>query len=213
MPSILYQYARTFGQFFGNGEGINYIPNGSRFSDPASIRITTPLLPEEVSTWELGYKGKLYEKFFMDISYFNGLSKNFFSPLVGVRGRAISVGDRLVTHNPSFAGVVVNDTLKNANFSTIFNFGGIRVYGFDIGANYDFNKFVSLALRYSWMGSDITKGKPENDANKDGHVLADEKSFNGPQNRGCGNFEFSKPHQAKYLCEYCCPLCAAVRFL
>ena len=77
-------------------------------------------------------------------------------------GRALSVGERLVTHNPTSAGVVVNDTLRNANFSTIFNFGNVRVYGIDVGTSYDLSKTVNLTVRYSWMGSDITKGKSDN---------------------------------------------------
>jgi iron complex outermembrane receptor protein len=98
--------------------------------------------------------------------------------------------DKLVTHNPAFAGVVVNDTLRNANFFTIFNFGDVRVYGVDVATSYVFNKVVNLTIRYSWMGSDIAKGSPTNDANMDGHVLADEKSLNSPRNRGVAILSF-----------------------
>ncbi|MEO7446358.1 MAG: TonB-dependent receptor [Ferruginibacter sp.] len=190
MPSVLYQYASTFGIFFGNGEGITYIPNNSKFSDPTSRRTTLPLKPEEVSTWELGYKGTVAKKLFVDISYFNGLSKNFFSPSISVGGRALNVGDKNVSHNPFFAGQVVNDTLKNASFLTIFNYGNVKVYGLDLGLSYSFNKIVNLALRYSWIGSDITKGNIDNDANKDGKVLADEKNLNSPKNRGAAILSF-----------------------
>ena len=183
MPSVLYQYARTAGLFFGNGEGIRYVPVGAKFSDPASVRTTQPLVPEEVNTWDIGYKGSFFKKLSVDVSYYNGLSKNFFTPSIGVLGRAISVGGKPVTHNPAFAGVVVNDTLWNANFSTIFNFGAVKVYGFDIGTSYDFDKVVNLTVRYSWIGSDLQKGNRANDANKDGVVLADEKSLNSPRNR------------------------------
>ncbi|MEJ7821137.1 MAG: TonB-dependent receptor [Chitinophagaceae bacterium] len=184
MPSVLFQYARTGGLFFGNGEGIRYIPNGAKFSDPGSLKITQPLVPEKISTWEIGYKGTFFKKLYIDVAYYNGNSKNFFSPSVAVAGRAISVGENRVSHNPLFAGMPVNDTLRNANFITVFNFGKVKVYGIDAGLSYDFNKIINLALRYSWMGSDITKGDISNDANKDGQVLADEKSLNSPENRG-----------------------------
>lgn len=184
MPSILYQYASTFGQFFGNGEGIKYIPVDKKFSDPTSVTTTKPLLPEEVSTFELGYKGKLAKKMFVDVSYFNGTSKNFFSPSVAVRGRVLSVGDQVVSHNPAFAGIIVNDTLKNANFVTVFNFGKVNVNGIDLSAHFDVSKFFSLSLNYSRLASDIIKGKKENDANRDGFVLADERSLNAPEHRG-----------------------------
>lgn len=59
----------------------------------------------------------------------------------------------------------------------------MRVYGLDIGITYTFNKYVNLSVKYSWIGSDITKGNMENDANKDGYVAVDEKSLNSPNNR------------------------------
>ena len=77
MPSVLYQYAKN-GIFYGNGRGITYIPNDTKMSD--SIRkATIPLKPEEVNTWELGYKGTIAKNLYIDINYFNGFSKNFFS--------------------------------------------------------------------------------------------------------------------------------------
>lgn len=189
MPSILFQYGNTNGFFFGNGEGITYIPDFSKMSD--SVRkITTPLKPEEINTWEFGYKGTIAKKLYIDITYFNGLSKNFFSPSVTVGGRALFVGDKSVNHNQAFAGQVVNDTLKNASFITVFNFGNVKVYGLDIGLSYDFNKFINLTVKYSWLGSDITKGKMDNDANKDGKVLEDEKSLNSPANSSVAILSF-----------------------
>ncbi len=190
MPSVLYQYATTGGSFFGNGEGITYIPTKTKMSD--SIRkVTMPLKPEEVSTWEVGYKGTVAKKLYVDINYFNGLSKNFFSPSISVAGRALYVGDKKITHNPAFAGQVGNDdTLRNASFSTIFNFGDVQVYGLDVGLTYNFSKIITFTVRYSWLGSDITKGNIDNDANKDGYVLADEKSLNSPRHRGLAILSF-----------------------
>ncbi len=95
------------------------------------------------------------------------------------------MGDKRVTHNPLFAGQVDGGgMLRNARFTTTFNFGDVKVYGVDVGANYQFNKTVNLALQYSWLGSNITKGLAQNDANSDGFVTADERSLNSPRNRG-----------------------------
>ncbi len=184
MPSVLYQYASTGGSFFGNGEGITYIPNGANVRDTASFRTTKRLVPEQVSTWEVGYKGTFFKKLYVDISYYNGVSVNFFTPSIQVGGRAIYVGDRLITHNPTVAGQADNNgIIRNARFSTIFNFGDVKVHGVDVGTNYKFNKNVSLAFKYSWLGSNISEGQPENDANSDGWVTADEKSLNSSKNR------------------------------
>lgn len=184
MPSILYQYASTGGSFFGNGEGITYIPSGIKISDTASFKTTRRLAPEQVSTWEIGFKGKLTKKLYLDITYYNGTSTNFFTPSIQVAGRALMVGNRRVTHHQTSSGTVDRDgTISAARFSTIFNFGDINVYGLDVGTNYQFTKNVSLALKYSWIGSNIKDGQPGNDANADGWVTADERSLNSPRNR------------------------------
>jgi iron complex outermembrane receptor protein len=189
MPSVLYQYAKN-GSFYGNGRGIRYIPNDTKMSD--SIRKTTiPLIPEEVNTWELGYKGTIAKNLYIDINYFNGLSKNFFTPSIGVGGRALYVGDVPVEHPENSAGKVASsDTLKGAQFTAIFNFGDVKVYGIDAGLTYAFNKFISLSLNYSWLGSDISEGHADNDANRDDTVSADERSLNSPAHRGLVSLNF-----------------------
>ena len=191
MPSISWQYASNGGAFFGNREGITYIPNGTKVSEPITL-VTTPLKPEQVKTWELGYKGSLTKKLYLDISYYNGLSKNFFTPTIVVGGRALYVGSRRVTHDPDVAGQVDTATglLKDARFSAIFNFGDVRVYGLDAGLTYTFNKFVSISVKYSWIGSDIVKGNFTNDANRDTIIGPDEKSLNSPSNRVIAILDF-----------------------
>jgi iron complex outermembrane receptor protein len=184
MPSILNQYAAIGGNLFGNGEGITYIPQNSKFSDPASRRTTTPLKPEQVSTWEIGYKGTLAKKLFLDINYYNGVSKNFISPTRTQPGRALLVGNRLVTHNPFTAGIIRNDSLIGGSFSTFFNYGEVKTSGIDMGVTYTFNKFVSFAVKYSWFRSGITDDDKRNDANQDGFVSREETSLNAPQHRG-----------------------------
>jgi iron complex outermembrane receptor protein len=181
MPTIIFQYGNVNGLFYGNAKGITYIPNRTKISDSVR-RVTQPLKPEEVSTWEVGYKATIFENLHVDISGYNGLSKNFFSPSVAVPGRALLIGD--VAAAPLIPGQVGNDdTLRNAQFLTVFNFGDVRVYGVDAGISYSFNKYIDLAVRYSWIGSDITKGNLDNDANKDGYVAADERNLNAATNR------------------------------
>lgn len=183
MPSILFRSANINGIFFGNGEGITYIPNGSKAGDPSSVRVTTPLEPEQVSTWEVGYKGRLREQLYVDINYYNGISKNFLSPSRSVGGKALKVGGVPVT--PISPGQVDNNgILRNALFTTIFNYGEVQVYGLDAGVYYTFNRVVSGALKYSWFGSDIRENDPKNDLNKDSVVSEEERSLNAPWHRG-----------------------------
>ena len=187
MPNILSQYAGIQGVLFGNGEGVTYVPDGKYIPPGTNLRdapkkVTTPLKPEEVSTWEVGYKGTFAKKLFVDISYYNGLSNNFLGPEQQVEGYALSVGH--IPVQPGIPGAVVNDTLKDALFYTYFNYRKVRATGVDVGLAYSFNKNISLSVRYSWFGSDITKDDLKNDANNDGYVSLEETSLNAPKNRG-----------------------------
>jgi iron complex outermembrane receptor protein len=184
MPSILNQYAGISRFLFGNGEGIRYIPNGNNVKEAQFYRITTPLKPEQVNTLEFGYKGRLTEKLYVDINFYNGVSENFISPPITVSGRVLNVGEVAVTHNPLFAGSIVRDTLRNARFLTYFNYGAVRTYGSDLGLNYTFSRYFSAGIRYSWFGSDITEEDIKNDANGDNYVSPEERSLNAPVNRG-----------------------------
>lgn len=191
MPSILSQYAAINGTLFGNGAGVTYIPNGARMSEgPANNKVTMPLKPEEVNTWEVGYKGAITKKLFVDINYYNGLSKNFIGPSQTVGGRAVSMGR--IPVQPAIPGIVVSDTLKNATFFTFFNYGKVRARGVDLGLSYSFNIHISLSVKYSWFGSDITKDDMKNDANGDEYVSLEEISLNTPQNRGLVMLNFQK---------------------
>jgi outer membrane receptor protein involved in Fe transport len=190
MPSIQHQYAGVNRFLFGNGNGIYYIPNGTNINDKERYSTTSPLKPEEVNTWEFGYKGTIAKKLFIDINYYNGISKNFISPTITVPGRVLEVGGVRVTHNPAFAGVVINDTLRNAQFLTFFNYGDVRGYGLDLGLNYTINKFLNVGVKYSWFGSDITKNDIKNDANGDEYVSLEETSLNAPNHRGMAILNF-----------------------
>ncbi len=181
MPSIFFQYSNNSGIIFGNGAGVRYIPNGSRYSETSSVKSTIGLKAEEINTWEIGYKGTFFKKLYVDINYYNGLNKNFLSPPQPVDGRALDVGGIPVV--PAIPGVVINDTLRKAAFNTFFNYGNVKAYGLDVALNYSFNNFVNFSVRYSWFGSDISKDDIKNDANKDGYVSLEEISINAPQNR------------------------------
>ena len=189
-PIILFQRASVFGIVFGNGNGVTYIPNASKFSDASQRKTTTPLNPEEINTWELGYKGAIGKKLYVDINGYYGNSKNFLSPALSVGGRALSVGELPITTPLLIPGTVTNDTLKNAAFSTYFNYGQVKSYGIDVGVNYFFTDNISLALKYSWFDSDITKDNIKNDANKDGYVSLEERNLNASKNRVASTLSF-----------------------
>ncbi|HJS53680.1 MAG TPA: TonB-dependent receptor, partial [Chitinophagaceae bacterium] len=182
VPSILSQYANV-GGLIGNGEGIIYIPNGTRMpASPENYRVTIPVKPEEINSWEFGYKGEAVKNLFVDITYHYNISNNYLSNQ-SVSGLAVSAaGQRLWPPN---RGTVGNDSiLRNASFSCSANYGEVHHYGLDVDINYSFNKFISLAVKYSWFGSDITDNNLKNDANRDGYVSLEESNLNTPEHKG-----------------------------
>ena len=97
---------------FGNGNGVTYIPNGANVSDPSQQRTTSPLNPEEINTWEIGYKGAIGKKLYVDINGYYGISQNFLSPALTVGGSALSVGEIPITTPLLIPGTVTANILK-----------------------------------------------------------------------------------------------------
>ena len=182
MPTILNQYSYLSKNTIGNGEGLTYLPNGVS-DDLKFYKKIEPLKPEQVSTWEFGYKGTIAKKLFVDINYYNGLSKNFLGTSKSVDGRVVYAGNRRVySANPGTIGQ--DGILRGASFSTYFNYSEVRAYGLDAGLTYSFNKFINLSIKYSWFNSDITDDDMRNDANGDGYVSLEETSLNAPNHKG-----------------------------
>lgn len=195
-PIILFQSASVFGLVFGNGDGVRYTPNGANTS---TVAVTQKLVPEEINTWELGYKGKIGKKLYLDVNGYYGNSVNFLSPALTVGGRALSVGSIPIPAAGLLLPGTVNaqGVLSGAAFSTYFNYGEVASYGVDLGVNYYFTDHLSLGVKYSWFGSDITDDNIKNDANRDGFVSAEERSMNAPRNRVAGTLSFANLAKGK----------------
>lgn len=193
-PIILFQRASVFGLVFGNGDGVNYVPNGAPLTTTAN---TVPLQPEQINTWEFGYKGTVGKKLYIDVNGYYSKSKNFLSPAITVGGRALSVGNIPITTPLLIPGAVTGGVLSGAAFATYFNYGEVASYGVDLGLNYYFNDNVSWAFKYSWFGSDITQNNIKNDANRDGYVSLEERSLNAPANRFSTTLSFQNMAKGK----------------
>lgn len=191
MPSITMQYGSNGGALFGNLKGITYIPNGTKEGEDLQ-KVTAPLKVEKINAIEFGYKGAITQKLFADVAVYRSKSKNLFTPFIEIEGRALYVGG--IPVSPTFPGYYdpVTGELQDAGFGTFFNFGNVLIHGTDIGLNYDFNKWTNLSLKYSWVASDLAKGKIENDANQDGYVAVDEKSLNTPSHRISASINFQE---------------------
>jgi iron complex outermembrane receptor protein len=198
MPTILQQYAAFNRKYFGNsGTGIKYIP----IDFPDSIAFTVPLKPEEVQTWEFGYKAKISKPFFIDISGYYAKSTNFITPQIPVKGRALEVDGIPVTHDSLNAGNVTNGTLDStAIFFANFNYAEVNTWGIDVGMTWTLNKHIGISVNYSWIDSDITDSIPEHDANDNNTISLDERSLNAPHHRGSATLLFTNMLKDKFHC-------------
>ena len=96
-PTILNNYfsindfvklAAGFGGFgvFGNKEGFT-VKNAAG----TTLATYQPLVPEENTTYEVGYKGILKDRVFIDAAYYQADYKDFISPLVTINSDRKSV--------------------------------------------------------------------------------------------------------------------------
>jgi outer membrane receptor for ferrienterochelin and colicins len=137
---------------FGNTEGFT-----TKAADGSVLTRYTPLVPEENQTWELGYKGVLANRLFVDVTGYRSKYENFLSPLtnIGVSYR----NDQLVTNEAGNPQLVF----------TYFNLGTARLRGVDAGLNFvatptlNFTGTVSVADLESVEGMDIKllNGQPD----------------------------------------------------
>ncbi|MBJ2174167.1 TonB-dependent receptor [Aureibaculum sp. A20] len=173
VPSILNLKGNLFGGLvIGNGEGFT-LSDGSKIEK---------LDVETIDSYEVGYKGQLSDKLFIDVNAYYNQSKNFISPL---RNIADAANNKFVTHvgDEKYEDAVPGATGPSAFLLTYMNFGKVDTYGFDLGLNYYFTDAFRTSLNYSYFGRDLDKNDMANDGNLDGIVLDTELPINTPNNK------------------------------
>lgn len=93
-----------------------------------------PIKPEQVKTLEVGYRGTLLEKLFVDVSYYHSWYTNFIGYKIGVD---------------------VDWTLLYPSNARVYRVSAnavdeVTTQGLSIGANYFFRKYLGFACNYSW---------------------------------------------------------------
>lgn len=181
-PTILNLKGNLFGGLLvGNGEGFT-LSNG---------RTINELTVEKVQTVELGYKGKITSKFFIDGSFYYNFSKNFLSPTINIATPAgtfvTKIGDKPIQE------VLPGTPTNGSSFLlTYLNFGSVDTYGFDLGLNYLLSKSLTLALNYSYFGYSLDKKDPANDFRGTGVVLDSDLPLNTPEHKLSLAFNYSQ---------------------
>ncbi len=180
VPSILNLKGNLFGGLvLGNGEGFT-LTDGTKIPK---------LDVETINSYEIGYKGKLSDKLFIDTNAYYNRSDNFISPLVNVADAANGNNVTFVGDKP--IGEVVEGS-NGAFVLTYLNFGNVDTYGVDVGLNYYFDDSFRAVFNYSYFGRNLDKEDLANDGNLDGKVLESELPINTPNNKFSLGFHYNK---------------------
>ena len=173
-PTILNLDGYLFGGLLvGNAEGYT-------LSDGTLIK---KLQVETIKTLEIGYKGKVTPKFFIDANAYYNRSQNFLSPAINIA----TLGRKVVKRGDTPMSQVVPGTPEAgaAVLLTYVNFGQVDTYGADLGLSYFLTSSLSLALNYSYFGFKLDKDDLNNDGNKDGKVQNEiDLPINTPAHKG-----------------------------
>jgi iron complex outermembrane receptor protein len=120
---------------YGNTRGFTVKrPDGSVF------RTYDPLVPEENTTWEFGYKGVIADRVFVDVAHYRSRYENFMSPLavigdgLGLGAAGQPAGTQVWAYDAD--GNRINNSLGNPALTlTYYNLGSARLTGTDAGVN------------------------------------------------------------------------------
>lgn len=95
-----------------------------------------PIKPEKVKSFELGYRTTLFEKVYVDMSYYFSIYNDFLGYNIGVDTKIDPVSGFPI--GPRAYRYAANSTNQ------------VTTQGFSIGANYYFKKYYGLSGNYSW---------------------------------------------------------------
>lgn len=149
--SFFFPDFQPFVGVFGNRNGFE-IRNGAG----TVVRTIAPIEPEINNTWELGYKGILGRRLYLDATAYQSRFEHFMSPLVIIANFATPAA----AGGPTFAfdavtGAAITGSTGGPQIPlTYFNVGNAEVHGFDVGTRYLLGSSVSLAGTMSWQKLD-----------------------------------------------------------
>lgn len=130
-PTILENYLHivtpTTGAFLGNKSG--FVIKDAMGNTLSTI---APLAPEQVNQLEVGYKGGVYNRLFIDLDAYYSFYDDFISPLTV---RALGAANGAFAFYPD--GTPVGQGLPSQGvLATYSNFGKAQVAGADVGADW-----------------------------------------------------------------------------
>ena len=146
---------------FGNQDGF-IIKNAAG----AEVRRIDPIQPEKNDTYEIGYKGVLGNRLFLDITGYRSNFKNFMSPLVVISNflSPASAGGPTYAYNAKSNTKYVGSTGTNDQIVlTYFNVGDAQITGTDIGMKFLITPSIAINGTASLQQLDTVKKKAATD--------------------------------------------------
>jgi iron complex outermembrane receptor protein len=161
-PTILENYLLLNNVFLGNKTGFTIrgpAPmNPGPGEDPLGpvLGRIQPLSPEQVDSVEVGYKGSIIDRLYLDVVGYHSWYHNFISALTL---RADGAGTRAFYGTDDAGQLTAESTAQKGQLRTYSNFGAAQVLGADVGADYQvlpevgLNASVSFIRMYSFQKS------------------------------------------------------------
>ena len=117
------------------------------------VNTVDPLEPEEVNSIEIGYKGVLGNRLFVDAVAYNSWYTNFISPLSNVADPAgILTGTPSGTQAfDSDGNLIAEGSGLDGTLSTYRNFGEATVRGLELGLDYAASERFDLSSSITWI--------------------------------------------------------------
>jgi iron complex outermembrane receptor protein len=162
---------------FGNLDGFD-IKNAAG----AIVNTIDPIRPEVNKTWELGYKGVIGQKLFLDVVGYQSKFDGFISPLV-VIANPYAGATATNAYNHRTGAKIVDGVGAGQIALTYFNAGQATINGIDGGAKYYFTDKVSASLNVSAVQIDTIIRKATDPA--------EATAFNSPSVRVTGGMDFN----------------------
>jgi len=160
-PTVL-QYGFFFPDFapfvgvFGNANGYT-IKNAAG----ATVRTIDPIEPERNTTWELGYKGVLGDRLFVDVTGYRSNFKKFMSPLVIIASflNPASAGGPTFAFDSKTGAQLTGSTGGPQIPLTYFNVGDAQITGTDMGLKFLVTPTIAINGTASLQKLDTVKAK------------------------------------------------------
>jgi iron complex outermembrane receptor protein len=139
---------------FGNLDGFDV-----KNSAGTIVRVIDPIRPEKNDTWELGYRGALAGRLYVDVAGYRSSFRDFISPSVVIANPTLATAPTTAYNHKT--GAKYTDESGSPQIAlTNFNLGEATITGVDAGLKYYLADRVVASANLSFVKLDTIKSKP-----------------------------------------------------